>query len=49
MKDLIERAKQKKLSQDEYQGGVISISNMGMFGIDEFSAIINLPQSSIWL
>ena len=46
-KDLIDKSKSGKLQHDEYTGGTISISNLGMFGITEFSAIINPPQSSI--
>ena len=47
MKDLGARAKAGKLKPDEYQGGGFSISNLGMFGISEFSAIINPPQAAI--
>jgi len=47
MKDLGARAKSGKLKPDEYQGGGFSISNLGMFGISEFSAIINPPQAAI--
>jgi pyruvate dehydrogenase E2 component (dihydrolipoamide acetyltransferase) len=47
MKDLGSRAKAGKLKPDEYQGGGFSISNLGMFGIAEFSAIINPPQAAI--
>ncbi|MBL8645094.1 MAG: pyruvate dehydrogenase complex dihydrolipoamide acetyltransferase [Rhodospirillaceae bacterium] len=47
MKDLAGRAKDKKLKPEEFQGGGFSISNLGMFGIKEFSAIINPPQSCI--
>ena len=47
IKELINKAKTGKLQPDEYTGGTISISNLGMFGIIEFSAIINPPQSSI--
>jgi pyruvate dehydrogenase E2 component (dihydrolipoamide acetyltransferase) len=47
MKDLGGRAKAGKLKPDEYQGGGFSISNLGMFGIPEFSAIINPPQACI--
>jgi pyruvate dehydrogenase E2 component (dihydrolipoamide acetyltransferase) len=47
MKDLGARAKSGKLKPDEYQGGGFSISNLGMFGIPEFSAIINPPQAAI--
>jgi pyruvate dehydrogenase E2 component (dihydrolipoamide acetyltransferase) len=47
MKDLGARAKSGKLKPDEYQGGGFSISNLGMFGTPEFSAIINPPQACI--
>ncbi len=47
MKDLAARAKVKKLKLDEFQGGGFSISNLGMFGIKDFSAIINPPQVAI--
>jgi pyruvate dehydrogenase E2 component (dihydrolipoamide acetyltransferase) len=47
MKDLGARAKTGKLKPEEFQGGGFSISNLGMFGIPEFSAIINPPQSAI--
>ncbi len=47
MKDLAERARTKKLKPEEYLGGTFSISNLGMFGIREFAAIINEPQGCI--
>jgi pyruvate dehydrogenase E2 component (dihydrolipoamide acetyltransferase) len=47
MKDLADRARCKKLAPNEYQGGSFSISNLGMFGIDNFDAVINPPQSAI--
>jgi pyruvate dehydrogenase E2 component (dihydrolipoamide acetyltransferase) len=47
MKDLAARARDKKLKPAEYQGGASAISNLGMYGVREFSAIINPPQSSI--
>lgn len=47
MKDLANRAKDNKLKLDEFQGGTFSISNMGMFGVSNFTAIINPPQSCI--
>ncbi|CAN5132381.1 pyruvate dehydrogenase complex dihydrolipoamide acetyltransferase [soil metagenome] len=47
MKDLAARAKDGKLSPDEYQGGTASISNMGMYGIKQFDAVINPPQGMI--
>ena len=47
MKDLAERAKAGKLMPDEYSGGTASISNLGMFGIKQFDAVINPPQGLI--
>jgi Pyruvate/2-oxoglutarate dehydrogenase complex, dihydrolipoamide acyltransferase (E2) component, and related enzymes len=47
MKDLAARAKSGKLKPEEFQGGSFSISNLGMFGITSFSAIINPPQGAI--
>ena len=47
IKSLVSKANQNKLLPDEYNGGSITISNLGMFGITEFKAIINPPQSSI--
>ena len=47
MKDLIGRAKAGKLKPEEFQGGGFSISNMGMYGVSQFTAIINPPQSAI--
>ncbi|RYD59257.1 MAG: pyruvate dehydrogenase complex dihydrolipoamide acetyltransferase [Sphingomonadales bacterium] len=47
MKDLAGRAKEGKLQPQEYQGGTASISNMGMFGIKQFDAVINPPQGMI--
>jgi pyruvate dehydrogenase E2 component (dihydrolipoamide acetyltransferase) len=47
MNDLAERAKTGKLQPAEYQGGTASISNMGMMGIKQFTAVINPPQSTI--
>ncbi|MBO0712398.1 MAG: 2-oxo acid dehydrogenase subunit E2 [Acetobacteraceae bacterium] len=47
MKGLIERARAGKLKLEEFQGGGFSISNMGMYGVSAFSAIINPPQSAI--
>jgi pyruvate dehydrogenase E2 component (dihydrolipoamide acetyltransferase) len=47
MKDLAARAKTGKLKLDEFQGGGFTISNLGMFGIQSFSAIINPPQAMI--
>jgi pyruvate dehydrogenase E2 component (dihydrolipoamide acetyltransferase) len=47
MKDLGARAKTGKLKLDEFQGGTFSISNLGMFGVKEFSAVINPPHGMI--
>jgi pyruvate dehydrogenase E2 component (dihydrolipoamide acetyltransferase) len=47
MKDLAGRARDGKLKPQEYQGGTFSISNLGMYGIREFAAVINPPQSCI--
>lgn len=47
MKDLAKRAREGKLKLEEFQGGTFSISNLGMYGITEFNAIINPPQSCI--
>lgn len=46
-KDLAKRARDGGLKPDEYQGGTITVSNMGMFGVESFSAIINQPQAAI--
>ena len=46
-KELAERARQGKLKPDEYSGGVLSISNLGMFDVESFSAIINPPEAAI--
>ncbi|OUJ03453.1 pyruvate dehydrogenase complex dihydrolipoamide acetyltransferase [Acetobacter malorum] len=46
-KDLVKRARAGKLKPEEFQGGTFSISNMGMFGVRDFSAIINPPQAAI--
>jgi pyruvate dehydrogenase E2 component (dihydrolipoamide acetyltransferase) len=47
MKDFAKRAKDRKLKPEEYQGGTSAVSNLGMFGIKDFVAVINPPQSSI--
>ena len=47
MKDLAARARVKKLQPAEYQGGSTAISNLGMYGIEQFTAIINPPHASI--
>lgn len=46
-RDLIERARTRKLKPEDYMGATFSISNLGMFGIDEFTAIINPPEAAI--
>ena len=47
MRDLAVRARARKLKPHEYQGGTSSVSNLGMYGIKDFTAVINPPQSSI--
>ena len=47
MKDLAARARARKLAPGEYQGGTAAISNLGMFGIEQFTAIINPPHATI--
>ena len=47
MKELAEKARSKKLMPIEYQGGSFSISNLGMFGVDNFDAVINPPHGAI--
>ena len=47
MRDLAARARARKLQPNEYQGGASAISNLGMYGVREFSAIINPPHSTI--
>jgi pyruvate dehydrogenase E2 component (dihydrolipoamide acetyltransferase) len=46
-RDLANRAQNGGLTVDEFQGGTFSVSNLGMYGVDEFDAIINLPQAAI--
>jgi pyruvate dehydrogenase E2 component (dihydrolipoamide acetyltransferase) len=46
-KDLAKRARDGQLRPDEYQGGTFTVSNMGMFGVEDFAAIINPPQAAI--
>ena len=46
-KELAERARNRKLTPEEYTGATFSVSNLGMFGIDEFTAIINPPEAAI--
>ena len=47
LKDLADRARSNRLTPDEYTGGVLTISNLGMLGIDEFKAIVNPGESAI--
>jgi pyruvate dehydrogenase E2 component (dihydrolipoamide acetyltransferase) len=47
MKDMAARARNKKLKPEEYQGGTTAVSNLGMFGIKDFSAVINPPHATI--
>ncbi|MBU2498692.1 MAG: 2-oxo acid dehydrogenase subunit E2 [Proteobacteria bacterium] len=47
MRELVTKARNRKLLPDEFQGGTFTISNMGMFGVETFHAIINPPESSI--
>ena len=47
VKDLVARARARKLKPHEYQGGTSSVSNLGMYGIKDFTAVINPPQSTI--
>jgi len=47
VRELAERAKSRKLKPEEYTGATFSVSNLGMFGINEFTAIINPPEGGI--
>ena len=47
MKDLAQRARDRRLKPEEFQGGTFSISNLGMFGIKSFASILNAPQGAI--
>jgi pyruvate dehydrogenase E2 component (dihydrolipoamide acetyltransferase) len=47
MRELAERARRRRLAPQEYQGGTTAISNLGMFGIDNFDAVINPPHATI--
>jgi pyruvate dehydrogenase E2 component (dihydrolipoamide acetyltransferase) len=47
VRDLAGRAREKRLTPDEYTGGSFSVSNLGMFGIDQFTGIINPPESGL--
>ena len=46
-KELANKAREKKLQPAEFVGGTFTVSNLGMFGVDHFSAIINPPQVSV--
>ncbi len=46
-RDLIERARERKLAPEDYQGATFSVSNLGMYEIDQFTAIINPPEAGI--
>ena len=47
MKDLAARARDRKLKPEEYQGGSSAVSNLGMFGVKDFAAVINPPHATI--
>jgi pyruvate dehydrogenase E2 component (dihydrolipoamide acetyltransferase) len=47
IKELAARAKTRRLKPEEYQGGTASVSNLGMYGVRDFAAIVNPPQASI--
>src|SRR5947208_2669122 len=47
MKDFAARARARKLKPEEYQGGTTAVSNLGMYGVKDFAAIINPPQATI--
>jgi pyruvate dehydrogenase E2 component (dihydrolipoamide acetyltransferase) len=47
VRELAERARKRALKPEEYSGGSITVSNLGMYGIDQFVAVINPPQASI--
>jgi pyruvate dehydrogenase E2 component (dihydrolipoamide acetyltransferase) len=47
MRDLAKRARDRKLKPHEYQGGTTSVSNLGMYGITNFTAVINPPHATI--
>jgi pyruvate dehydrogenase E2 component (dihydrolipoamide acetyltransferase) len=46
-RELAERARERKLTPEEYTGGTFSVSNLGMFDIDQFTAVINPPEAGI--
>ncbi|WP_332060409.1 pyruvate dehydrogenase complex dihydrolipoamide acetyltransferase [Bartonella sp. CB74] len=48
MKDFTKRARERKLKMEEYQGGTTAVSNMGMYGVKSFSAILNPPHATIF-
>src|SRR4028118_10686 len=47
MKSLAKRARERKLKPEEYQGGTTAVSNLGMFGVKDFAAVINPPHATI--
>jgi pyruvate dehydrogenase E2 component (dihydrolipoamide acetyltransferase) len=47
MKELIRRAQARRLAPSEYEGGTAGLSNLGMFGVKEFAALINPPQATM--
>jgi len=47
LRDLVERARNRKLKPEEYSGGTFTISNLGMFGVEDFVAIVNPPEGAI--
>ena len=47
MKDFAARARNRRLKPEEYQGGTTAVSNLGMFGIKDFAAVINPPHATI--
>ncbi|UTO28790.1 pyruvate dehydrogenase complex dihydrolipoamide acetyltransferase [Bartonella harrusi] len=48
MKDFVKRVRERKLKMEEYQGGTTAVSNMGMYGVKSFSAILNPPHATIF-
>ena len=47
VRDLADRAREGRLRQDELEGGSITVTNLGMYGVEEFAAIINPPHAAI--
>jgi pyruvate dehydrogenase E2 component (dihydrolipoamide acetyltransferase) len=47
LQDLVERARNRKLKPEEYQGATFTVSNLGMFGVEDFAAIVNPPEGAI--